>query len=271
MKDIIRTSTKRVAGIFLRRWALWINAHRYEHEWQKARRLLPLLLPNVAYTLEKQRTEGGLSHRFSEYKLLELAMYMDQLQPRSILELGSGVTTAVLAEYANLRTDSVVVSVDESEHYLKKTQERLIPELRDRITFCHSARQTEIIDGTEVCYYDPSYYSYLPTKAIDLVYVDGPFCESPKTPGRNMPCVDILRLIESGYILRNILFDFRIVSVRYFLRSQFGFAYQSHLHPNVVAPEEDIWPVVTPRHHTWLQYCKDGPLIQWSSLTIGTK
>jgi hypothetical protein len=67
-----------------------IMKRRYDVACEQARYKLQTLLPRVAATLEAQREEGGLSHSFSELRLLELAEFLWKFRPKTILELGGG-------------------------------------------------------------------------------------------------------------------------------------------------------------------------------------
>lgn len=259
MRHFLRKMIKKLIKTVLYRLALWISEHRYNHACNEAHAVLPELLPRVAETMARQRTEGGYAHRFSEYKLLELDKYLENIKPRTILELGSGSTTAVQAEYAFSNPNAVVVSVEQNENFLSKTLERLDPIVRDSIIMCSCTRQVEMNDNVEVCYYTPEYFRYFPDKIIDIVYVDGPVCKSPTVEGQLMPCVDIIRLLESGYVVKNILLDYRIPTIHYFRTSRFAPLYEVYLHPRAVTLEEDIWPVYETRHHSWLRL-RDGLL-----------
>lgn len=266
LKALVRPVAKGLGARLLWRLAMWVNERRYEHACAEARNLLTKYLPRAAETMAKQRADGGLGHRYSEYKLLELGWHLEQLRPETVLELGSGSTTAVFAEYAAAKPGAVVVSLEESKEFMLKTLERLAEPLRDWVTICHCPRQVDVLDGTEVCYYATDYRQRLPDDVIDLVYVDGPSCESPTAAGRLMPCVDIVHLLEANYTVKNILFDYRVQSIHYLRAGRFGLLYDASLHPSAVRPEDDLWPVYKTRHHSWLRRRKEGLLLQYPSL-----
>ena len=253
MKNFLQKIAKKLAKTVLFRLALWISEQRCNHAYVEAGSILSATLPRVAETMARQRAEGGYAHRFSEYKLLELAKHLECINPQTILELGSGSTTSVQAEYAVTHPDATVVSVEQNERFSKKTLERMDSMVRDSVIMCSCPRRVEILDHVEICYYAPDYYKYFPDKVIDLVYVDGPVCKSPTIRDKLMPCIDIIRLLESGFTIGNILFDYRIQTIHYFRRSRFGPLYEAFLHPRAVIPEEDMWPVYETRHHSWLR------------------
>lgn len=70
--------------------------------------------------LERYRAGGGLNHIYQDYKLASLRALLQERRPKLILELGSGSTTAVFADYVRHAPDSRLVCVDESEVYLGK-------------------------------------------------------------------------------------------------------------------------------------------------------
>lgn len=70
--------------------------------------------------LERYRSGGGLNHVYQNYKLASLRALLSDRRPRHILELGSGSTTSVFAEYVRATPGSTLEMVDESETYLRK-------------------------------------------------------------------------------------------------------------------------------------------------------
>src|SRR5687767_6964875 len=59
------------------------------------------------------RESGGLKNRFQEYKLHALGKILAERKPRRILELGSGSSTALFADYVRAN-GAHLTSVDES-------------------------------------------------------------------------------------------------------------------------------------------------------------
>jgi len=229
---------------------------RYDVACISARENLPRLLPRVAATLDSQRSQGGLSHHFSELKLLELAGLLWQFRPQTVLELGGGGTTAVLAEYAASFPAVTVVSVDESLRYLAMTRERLALDLQEKINFVHCQRlETDDSDGIRTCYYDNAWQEMLPGREIDLVYVDGPVADDGQ--GGKLPCVDAVRIVDEGWKIGHILFDVRFSSVLYCTQSGRFVGHNLHPHRNALAPATEAWVVDKVRHHSWFE---PGPL-----------
>jgi hypothetical protein len=234
---------------FLRVASGQIMAHRYRHECQVARERLSVWLPRVAAFLDQQQRDGGLHHDYSELKLLELAQLLERFQPRTVLELGGGSTTAVFAEYASRNPSAHVLSVDQSDTWQRETQQRLHPELRARVHFAVADRVVEVVRGAEVCSYDPGYLTRLQHPSLDFVYVDGPANDSPTRPGSLMPCVDAVNLIARGFRPRAIAFDYRISSVHYLCSTPYVALFDALLHHECLR-ETDLWNVVDTRHHS---------------------
>ena len=151
-----------------------IMKRRYDQACEEARNKLPQLLPRVAASLEVHRSEGGLSHYFSEFKLLELAEFLWQFRPQTVVELGGGATSAVFAEYAGSFPGVQIVSVDESADYLSATQKRISHNLKDKLTFIHCPRCEAVDDNGElICYYDAAWQKTLSDHFVEFIYVDG--------------------------------------------------------------------------------------------------
>lgn len=233
-----------------------IMKRRYDLACEKARHKLPLLLPRVTATLEAQRAEGGLTHPFSELKLFELAEFLWQFRPQTVVELGGGATSAVLAEYAESFPEVQVISVDEDAGYLADTRKRISPDLQDNLTFIHCPR-CEAVDGTgaRICYYDPAWQEMLPDHSVEFVYVDGPSADDGA--GGKIPCVDVVRLKENGWQVGHVLFDVRIESVRYCMASRWFAGHCAHVHRNALDLAKEPWVIDIVRHHSWFV---PGPL-----------
>jgi len=242
MGPMIRRYSRSVANV--------ITAQRHRQKCLEARELLPRLFPRISNTLRAQRAAGGLYHLYSEFKLLELASYLERIWPASVVEFGSGSTTAVFAEYAAKNPGSKVVSVDEDAAYSARTRASLDPRVRGYVTFVVSPRVVATRNGWEVCHYSPGFHESLKKGGIEMCYVDGPFNQSPADARRLLPCVDSVILLESGFEIQDFLFDYRISSVNYFCGSAFGPLFEQYLHPLVYA--DDAWIDGPIRHHSWL-------------------
>jgi len=95
--------------------------------------------------------------------LIELETYLYREQPRKILEMGSGLSSVVLAHYAR-NTGASVTTLEHDRHYLRQTQALL----RDR----DLDRNIDLV-YSELCDTPPVYIHPLPSE-IDFLVIDGP-------------------------------------------------------------------------------------------------
>ena len=94
----------------------WLHEHKIQQLYRRHR------AQNAAYVdidaiLARFRSAGGLKHDFQPYKLFQLRQLLERYRPASMLELGSGSSTAVFA--AHIREyGGRLCSVDESDSWL---------------------------------------------------------------------------------------------------------------------------------------------------------
>jgi predicted O-methyltransferase YrrM len=94
-------------------------------------------------------------------------------RPRHVLELGSGVSTLIVAYALRAAGGGQVVSIDESEHYRSITQDHLRRHaLIDVARVVHAPLVELSVDGQPYRWYDLGRFGELP--AVDLLIVDGP-------------------------------------------------------------------------------------------------
>jgi hypothetical protein len=234
-------------------------SERYRAASTAARRALPVLLPRVREYFDLQRGAGGLSHDFSELKLLELAEFLWRARPQRILELGSGSTTAVFLEYASAFPDVRFTSVDESAEYAAQTSDRLRSVFQESIQVQHRDRiEEDDEEGRRVCFYDLRLGQDIDAGDLDPLYVDGPSARS-RAIGELLPCVDAVRIRRNGHAIRDVLFDFRLSSVRYCWQAPEFDGYELRPHHAVPTSDEEVWVVGPARHHSWLSRRQQPP------------
>jgi 16S rRNA G966 N2-methylase RsmD len=114
------------------------------------------------------RDTGGLKHDFQFYKLWSLQNLLEQYQPKSILEFGSGSSTLLFAEYTRSHGGSLL-SIDEDEKWASNTSKLLNITSDDNIEVIHrkkvflsDRKPTEMKYDIEI------------EKKYDLVFIDGP-------------------------------------------------------------------------------------------------
>lgn len=112
----------------------------------------------------------------SETLAIELAGYLERVQPRRILEIGSGFSTAVLGAYA-ARHGAKVVSLEHEQRYHKLTTEGLAELALGRSVDLKLAPLRPRQFGNHEPY---QWYDVALDGKFDFVFVDGP----PKVMGR---------------------------------------------------------------------------------------
>jgi hypothetical protein len=120
--------------------------------------------------IEKFRSCGGLKHHFQAYKLYSLAHLLKQEKPGSILELGTGTSTSVFADYIRKEEKSHLVSVDENQKWLNNSRQlSRIDENDKRINLVYAPRSFNLKTEPKEFKYD---YNF--ERAFDFVLIDGP-------------------------------------------------------------------------------------------------
>jgi predicted O-methyltransferase YrrM len=134
---------------------------------------------------------------YSDY--LTLYEAMRRLKPVEILECGTGVSTAVLAQA--LRENEAegaprgrVTSMEEDERWWKNQQERLPAELRPYVDLVHSRK----VDGYYQLFRGVQYES-VPERPYDFVFSDGPERHSPVNGDKlfNLDLIQVVRRSET--------------------------------------------------------------------------
>ena len=170
-------------------------------------------LPDIFDMIEDRR-QSGLWHDCYWAKARDLWSKLCAIQPRVILELGSGVTTAIFARY-RVRYGGDVYTVDVPE-YAQATAQAV-----EGVHFIHATAEYHAPD----CWYS---FEMPDVPSVDLLYVDGPDL-------KGMVGTDAVR-VRACVPVRHILFDMRARSVMYFVNSSFG----------------DRYTLKKKGHHTWL-------------------
>lgn len=203
-------------------------------------------MPEMWQAIETTRQAGGLSHGMQPLRLRELSRLLERFAPDTVLECGSGTTTALFARMCtgDGRGPSVI-SLEESAHWQEVTR-RLVPDdLQPRVEFRLAARVLETIGGTRVARYDIAY-----DREYDFVYVDGPSGHDPddRRPGVKLPLVDAWCLIRAGFPPKVIAVDSKRHSIAFFRSQHIERLYRMELQSRLIAPAKALF---TPyRHHT---------------------
>lgn len=123
--------------------------------------------------IRKFHDHGGLKYVYQHYALAALHELLEHHRPRRILELGSGTSTAIFADYVR-ETEAQLVSVDESSKWLDISR-RLADIPKDDPRF-------RLIRADRTVLWDCGYaveisYSCELEGDFDFIFVDGPSLE----------------------------------------------------------------------------------------------
>lgn len=133
------------------------------------RNLHPKEYEKIDSLVKSYRDFGGLEHEFQAYKLFALTVVLQQKRPITILELGSGTSTAVFAEYVRGYSRKLT-SVDESRRWLTNTRRLAgIGDKEQNIVLVHAPRSFDLNVNPPEFKYDISLEDH-----YDFVFIDGP-------------------------------------------------------------------------------------------------
>jgi len=200
-------------------------AARLQRAHARHRAAHPALYAGNDAILARYRAGGGLSHVYQDYKLASLRALLQERRPRHILELGSGSTTAIFAEYVHATPGARLVSVDESEAYLKEAQSiagiaegdpRFRLECRERILVRDEAGQ--VVARRYAGSFADDY---------DLVFVDGPSGTDEQGVRHKLaPSADVVDIVLRQ-APRTIVVDGKYATVE-LLQQRFGGLYDAY-------------------------------------------
>lgn len=227
--------------------AFQVKAH-YNARCTAAAAAIETEMPIVAAFLKKRSAEGGLSQHYNPLRLLELRDWLLRHVPKTIVELGTGATTLVFAEYAKDH-GATIVSLEENIQHARKLQDEgwLPDEWGNCVTVYEAHRAEESYGGQLSCRYN---FDYLKLPAgIDLLYVDGPNNSTPS--GKPLVCLDAIKIAGCRDV-RALLFDIRVSSVRAFQKSAIGLEYVADYGASMCPTP---WYAGSGRHHTQFTKC----------------
>lgn len=157
------------------------------------------------------RVKEGKALFASPYKYLHLAKLLRTFRPKSILECGSGASTAVFAEYAE-NSGAFLCSLESSEQWRDNTANAL-GSRRTQVNFVLASAKTEM--GDPIRYY----YEFDPRSVrdgqFDLVYIDGPPLQVDTRKVKNYVNWNIVDMINGGLGPKVIVIDGRVDTVNY--------------------------------------------------------
>lgn len=154
------------------------------------------------------RSAGGLNHGFQAYKLFQLGQLLERGTPSSMLELGSGSSTAVFAAYIR-KYGGRLCSVDESASWLANAIKLSdINEDDNRFEMLHCPAKVGTFKNLTCVG-----YGLTAEEEFDLVFVDGPSLRVDGIKRKDGINDDVFR-IANACPPRMIVVDGRYATVR---------------------------------------------------------
>ena len=190
----------------IRRW-LYDNKIRRLHLLHRSKHLSSYSF--IDSILERFKGNGGLKHEYQAYKLFHLRQLLDRYKPASILELGSGSSTAIFAGYVKSRSGASICSIDESELWLANA--KAIADIKScdpRFVMRGCARVVSAF-GNLTCVG----YGLSAERQFDFVFVDGPSLRINGVRRKDAINDDVFRLADA-FPPRIIVVDGRHATVR---------------------------------------------------------
>jgi predicted O-methyltransferase YrrM len=162
--------------------------------------------------LRRYRREGStLRHRYQEYKLVSLISLLNDVAPKTILELGAGSTTAIFANYIRRVPGTRLSSVDEHNWYLDQARRVAeVEKLDSRFTFiCLPQKLIRndlgVVEGAK---YDGELID-----RWDFIFIDGPSAWEGKNKNKQAISCNVFDLLDR-YRPQTIVVDGRRATVK---------------------------------------------------------
>lgn len=140
--------------------------------------------------IKEYRASGGLTSPYQYYKLYSLNNFLYKYKPVSILELGSGASTAIFTKYI-LSEGGHLYSVDENKIWLNNSINIANISDRKNFTFKTLRPKLEVINGVPAVN-----YGLKSDEQFDLVFVDGPSLKFDRINNKNAVNADVLKLVD---------------------------------------------------------------------------
>lgn len=184
------------------------NTARFERAVARSQRSYPEEFRLAESVLREFHNQSELRQYTQPYKLVSLMHILQAEKPESILELGTGSSSVVFAQYAT-KFGKDLTCVDESEDWLENTKHMVRKFASDNgIEFLR-------VDKMADCSSDPPSFRYASTfdRFYDLLFIDGPSLEWNGADYKQAVCTDVFQ-IPADKLPRLILVDIRQPTVQ---------------------------------------------------------
>lgn len=144
--------------------------------------------------IQKYRTAGGFSVNES-IKLVALNKILETRKPKSILELGTGMTSVVFFRYAN-KYNASFTGMDEDAYWLENSKKlcEYNAATNPNVKFVHAPRKIMATKPVGISQYD-----YPFQEKYDLVFIDGPSTIIEGVLGKENYNSDIFEIVKVHY------------------------------------------------------------------------
>jgi len=133
-----------------------------------------------------------LKHDYQAYKLFALSELLKSAHPTTILELGSGTSTVILADYVR-KYNGFLTSVDENPQWLENSRRLAdVNELDERFELVSAERRIEYAETSP----PEIRYQWNPVRSYDFVVVDGPSMRIDGKRRKDAINTDIFDVVE---------------------------------------------------------------------------
>lgn len=199
--------------------------HRLLRAHARHRARHPALYDGNDAILARYHADGGLNHDYQDYKLACLRALLRDRRPLLTLELGSGSTTPVFADYVRATPGARLVTVDESPDYLRQAAEIAGIERGD-LRFSLVVRQRELVRDAAGRVSEMRYLGSFPD-AYDMVFIDGPSSVDEQGKKNKQALASNIFDILQQHLPRTIVVDGRHATVTA-LMERFGDRYEAY-------------------------------------------
>ncbi len=161
------------------------------------------------HSFQRKRAKGAFQPDLVD--LYYLYEHIRKHRPKTVLELGSGISTAVMALALARNGEGHLFSLESSKEWAESTAASLAAELRPYATVeHHQAVAVDVLGHATYCFEDP------PVDAAEMIYIDGAAHDDAIFQGaENLESMDL----RSGTC---IYIDSRVNAVEYFKRKMAG-------------------------------------------------
>jgi len=192
--------------------------------------------PKIARVQDLARENGGLAGKYQFIRLLEIFKLLNLFKPNNALELGSGTSSSVFADY--FKDAKRFTTVEESPYWYDRMLSASKEYIQD-MTPLLAARRVIRLGKHWACHYEIDH-----SIKYDFIYVDGPSNIAPdgnhgpdgKTP--HIPCVDVELLWKNEVYPRFIVIDGRRATLAHLITNSNN-RYRSYLRTDYSLP---AWP-----------------------------